>query len=315
MTAVLRAHAQRVAKPDTEAEWLALRATYPVTASSIGALPEFDCHPQVSPVDLWCEQTMGVTREVGREARRGQRLEPFVAQWFADDCGIELVPADLGDWNGLLLATPDFEQPDDVKPSEGYEIKTHRRPWNGIPDHVRLQCIGQILARGWDQVLVVEFGPSLDYEVHTVRPTVDELAMVADAVRGWSHRLTIGAVPAPRSLDQARQLWPNVVHDDIADVEDPFGLLAADAVDYLATQTALKAAERDQDERKARLAALVADHRAAQVGTHLVQWNDRKGATYLDLDALADAHPDIDLEQYQRRRPATRTFTVKETTR
>jgi len=312
MTAVL----ERIPKPADEADWLALRERYAVTASNIAALPEFDCHPFVSAVDLWVEQTMGVRREQKRVMRRGQVLEPAVARWFAEDCGIELVQADVGIWNGLLLATPDYEQANDANPLEGYEVKTHRDYWRGLPEHVELQCVAQALTRGWQRVLVVEFGPSLDYQVHTVEPSAADFDDVARAVEAWADRLRIGAVPAPRSLDEARKLWPTVEHNDVVHVDDPLGVLEIDGRAYLAVAERIKTLEAEQEARKARLASLVTDHRAAllgeQVGGVVVGWNQRKGATYLDLDALASDYPQIDLDAYERRRDDTRTFTVKE---
>jgi len=138
-------------------EWLAWRSKV-VTASVVGALPAFDCHPYCTPLRLYA-QLRGV--EFPRDddnpiLRRGRWLEPSVAkavqelrpQWRLEPANQFLVDNEI-----KLGATPDFYIHGDPRGLGILQVKTvapsvYARDWdNGsdIPFWIILQCLTEMM--------------------------------------------------------------------------------------------------------------------------------------------------------------------------
>jgi len=138
-------------------EWLAWRRKV-VTASVVGALPAFQCHPYCTPLRLFA-QLRGVEfpdDDDNPVLRRGRWLEPSVAkavsemrpEWRLDAPGTFLVDESIG-----LGATPDFFICGDPRGPGILQAKTvapsvYAREWDDgkdIPFWIVLQCLTEMM--------------------------------------------------------------------------------------------------------------------------------------------------------------------------
>ena len=148
------------------ANQLAIRSTR-IGSSEIATIAGLN--PFQRPIDLW-QKKMGLpvaerSDEMEDSAEWGHRMEPVIAAWYEDTCGVRLIesPTLVCEAYPWACATPDRLYAD---LSQGIEIKNvgERVSWHwqpeigGEPDYVRAQCHWQMLATGlrkWDVVASV----------------------------------------------------------------------------------------------------------------------------------------------------------------
>jgi hypothetical protein len=138
-------------------QWLSWRRNF-VTASEIGGLPAFNCHPFYTPLRIYAGK-MGVEFGDGTEnavLRRGRWLEPAVAkavselrpEWALTAPGVFLCDTEIG-----IGATPDYYITGDPRGRGILQIKTvapsvWNREWakgEDIPLWVTLQTLTEML--------------------------------------------------------------------------------------------------------------------------------------------------------------------------
>jgi hypothetical protein len=136
--------------------WLAWRRDF-ITASTVAAMPAFNCHPYVTPLRIYAEKR-GVefdTDPDNKVLRRGRWLEPAVAKavselrpkWGLVEPKVFLCDPEIG-----LGATPDFYITGDPRGRGVLQCKTvaysvWKRDWDegkDIPLWVTLQCLTEM---------------------------------------------------------------------------------------------------------------------------------------------------------------------------
>lgn len=132
-----------------------------VTASCIGALPAFACHPYMTPLRLFAEKR-GVEFPSDDENpvfRRGRWLEPAVAKAVSErrpDWELEAPGLFFMDEESALGATPDFFIRRDPRGLGVLQTKTvaphiYKRDWDEgreVPFWIVLQCLTEMMLSG-----------------------------------------------------------------------------------------------------------------------------------------------------------------------
>lgn len=191
------------------AEWLALRtqgigsSDAPVIAGERGSV-----------VELWAEKSGLVERSVPDESLAelfewGHRLEPVVADWYADHTGRQLRRANR------MLVHPQvswaFASLDRIVVGEKriVEIKTTRRGWEAsepVPGHVQAQVQHQMWVTGYEvaDVAVLTGGSSPKvYEIPRDDAFIADLVFLETEFWGW---VTSGTRPPMDGSENARRV-------------------------------------------------------------------------------------------------------------
>lgn len=154
--------------PKSREEWLEVRQRQGIGASEAAAVCGLS--PWMTTLELWQYKT-GVKqqRDLSDNAsvQKGVALEPVIRDFFAaehPEYSVEHHPYDLlfQSERPWLFATLDGELRDTNGKNGVLEIKTatpnSAQKWNewkdGVPQHYAIQCLHQLLATGWDFVIL-----------------------------------------------------------------------------------------------------------------------------------------------------------------
>lgn len=227
-------------------EWLEMRRTgigssdAPVIAGEAGSV-----------VELWAEKSGLVDRETpdddtARLFEWGHRLEPVVADWYADTTGRQLRRVNR------MLVHPDvpwaFASLDRVTVGEKriVEIKTTRRGWDAgepVPGRVQAQVQHQLWVTGYDvaDVAVLTGGsePKV-YEVPRDPAFIDDLVFLETEFWGW---VTSGTRPPMDGSENARRVLSKLHPRNDGRFIQPDDALDRLVFDWLAAKADVTAAE------------------------------------------------------------------------
>lgn len=186
--------------------WLAARRPG-IGASEIAAV--MGISPYDSPFSLWWRKHMGWDADVNEEMDAGRRLEPAIANWFADahpDVNVRKTGLWRNDTRPFQLATPDRM----LMPPGRAGLKACTAlleckaaySWDGwgdegtddIPVHYRAQCLWQMDTLGVDLVHVAAFA-GLEFRAFQVRRDEKDLVMMREAARRFMASLAEGEPP------------------------------------------------------------------------------------------------------------------------
>lgn len=180
-------------------EWLAWRRQF-VTASTVGGLPAFNCHPYYTPLRIYAGLS-GVEFPIdddNKVLRRGRWLEPAVAKAVSElrpEWGLAAPNAFYCDPDIGIGATPDYFITGDPRGRGNLQIKTvassvWTREWSkgqDIPLWVTLQCLTEMLLTdsAFGAVAVMLVDPhNMDVEILDVpRHAAAEAKLVAEVKR------------------------------------------------------------------------------------------------------------------------------------
>jgi putative phage-type endonuclease len=300
-------------------EWLAARRAG-IGASEIAAI--LGLSPWESPFSLYWRKVNGWEADETDEMRDGTRLEPVVAEWFADECdphqNLAVVRAGLyahpdRPWQ---LATPDrlvhLRCPCDIPfggcndcwgsfesavgdPLAVAECKYVAYSWNGwgepetnqIPVHYRCQVLWQCDVLNVETWYLAALGPG-GFRCYTGRRDDADLRVMRAAGQQFMDRLAAGTPPDIDSHTATgaalRRLHPSVADYD---VDVPVTL----AEGYRRARALRTRAESVVDRYEHRIRAAIGDGRRAMCGGRLVasrsvydQHTDMAEADALDTD-------------------------------
>lgn len=292
-----------IPKPEDRAEWLRTRHPY-VGASDAACL--YHEHPFKSLADLVVEKMGEVTVTETTEAmERGQRLEPFLLQWFGDRHGVSVLTPGVLYVCGRLMATLDGELVGD--PDEWVEAKTTRERWDEPPAYVRRQVIAQAAASGKRLCHVVALDGDMAFKEWEVEPTDDEIGNLLNRVEKFWDHIDLGMVPpdAEFTAEHIVKLHPEHTPGSFVEVDDDgFELI----VEWEQLRQARLDAEAAEKEAKDRLARLLGENEGARYGDRpIVTWRANKPTVRCDFKALEAEHPDL-VAQYRREMPGARVL-------
>lgn len=190
-------------------EQQALRRTG-IGASEVPALARVSPYGD-GPLDVWLrKKDLAAPIEENVAMESGHRLEPVIAQWYADDTGIDparLVLADTLRHPAVecALATPDrLLLGVDGKPVRNVQVKNvgGRMGWrwthedDGVPDDVRVQIEWEMAVVGVDETDVAVLIAGTDFRVYRIKrdPELGE-ALLDVGQRFWRDHVLADVPP------------------------------------------------------------------------------------------------------------------------
>lgn len=286
-------------------EWLWLRhrdenGSPVITASDAAAV--HGQHPYKTKFAFFHEKLADIpARSEQNEAmERGNRLEPVIRDWAADRLGIELVEPEFMYWTGSsdlpLMVTPDaidFEHRNDwvSSPDLYLEIKTSNKIWTGVlPPLWYWQGVHAAICADMEIITWAIFDSTLSLHIHEQKVTVEEKEAHRLAVMDFVWWLRAGEPNPewPMTYDDVSQANPHVTGGtvDVSDQAELFHL-------YREVIAEKRRLEDQEDELKARIAALIGSNVEAVVnGTTVATWKSQTRSS-LDTKHLKTAHPDV----------------------
>jgi predicted phage-related endonuclease len=269
------------------AVWLEFRERY-WNASDTAAL--FGEHPYVTLADVAVRKLTGKRQAENAGMSRGHRLEAAVAEWWSDEHGIAVFPADrLFLHDELVLATPDYliVGCDD----ECVEVKTTARTVLEPEPYWWWQCQAQMLAGDLARVHLAVLDRSMDLQCWIVERDDQALARIVEQARTFMTAIRAGEMPEDVVLtyDHHLALHPVSVAT-IVDLDDGQAALVR-RLD--AARRMKRTAEAEEERVRSELAAVLGDADTAQHdGRAVLTWKTST-RDRLDERELRHHHPEL----------------------
>lgn len=236
---------------------------------------------------------------------RGQRLEPVIAEWWADRRGLRVVEADVLYRRGRCVSTIDRVIVGVV--DRHLEVKSWNGYWRGVlSPQWHWQGVTQAYTRGTACVEWAILDASLRLHFYTQHVTDEDFIDLEQRVEWWCAFIDLGMIPEgiTMSYRDVTTLHPDVT---IAKCELPDEALEW-VTDLAAIRAQMKALEQAEDEVKARLGIAMGDAEHGLVsGVEVVTWS-RSERTTFDSKRFQKADPDT-WAQYAKTTPV-RTMRV-----
>lgn len=277
-------------KPDDRLDWLKARKPF-FNASDAATL--FGEHPYKSLADVVVEKMTDEVTDTGttEDMDRGNRLEPFLLQWWGDKHGLEVVTPNVLHCCGRLMATLDGE-PVGVE-DDWIEAKTTRQRWEEPPAYVRWQVVAQAAASNKRRCFVVALDADMRFKEWVIEPTDDEVGDLLNRVEKFWDYLDLGMTPpeAEFTAEHIAKIHPTHEPESYVDVDDEgFQLI----VEWEQLRQARIAAEDAEKKAKDAVARLIAEHEGARYdGRPIATWKANKSSLKCDWRALEAEYPDL----------------------
>lgn len=261
--------------------------------------------PRCSPLQLYLRKIGEAGERPEEDARQewGQRLEPVVRDWLAEEIGRDiLVPRNT--FHNLTLPFM-FGNLDGVADDEGVEIKTGDKfmaqefgevETDQVPVRYVLQCTHYMVVTGLRRFHLGALLGGNDAR-HYVIDFDEELAdMLVARARTFWHLVEARTPPDPSNLHDADKRWPRSSERAV--------IASTEVVLAIEELKKLRASEKEAcelaDAAELTLKAFMGDADAltdAQ-GRRLASWKSQSRDSF-DTKAFAEAHPDL-AAQYRR---------------
>lgn len=301
--------------------WLKMRMAG-IGGSDAGAIMGYS--PWSSPFKLWLEKTGQVEPEdISKKpsVQAGIRLEPVVADWFADETGLHverrgMMRSKKYPW---LLANIDRLIPGKKNGKSediGLEIKTTNafstHEWDGdeLPASYLLQCQHYMMATGlkgwWIAVLI----GGQDFRKKYIPRNDEQIKKLFEAEKEfWEVNVQKGVMPSiDGSNATADMLQDKYRGGQMKSVELP-----NEAIDVVAAIDEYKARKKEIEGiitlQENRLKAMMGDNEIAMAGSRKVTWKTYDGRVTLDKKALAKDLPEV-FEKYSKIGKPSRKFLI-----
>lgn len=285
--------------------WLQLRKQG-IGGSDAGTIMGYN--PWSSPFKLWLEKTGQVEPEdisSKPSVQAGIRLEPVVADWFADETGLKVERRGMMrnktyPWMQANIDRLIPGKKNGLDADIGLEIKTTNafsaHEWDGddLPASYLLQCQHYMMATGlkgwWIAVLI----GGQDFRKKYIPRNDEQIKALFDAEKEfWDVNVKMGIVPdIDGSYVTAQMLGKQYPggRDDVLD-------LPGDALDIIKLIDDYKARQKEIGEaleaQENRLKAMMGDNEVATVGTYKVAWKTRAGRKTFDTKRFKGDHLDL----------------------
>ena len=277
----------------------AQRATA-IGSSDIAALVDLD--PVRGPTDVWLDK-MGLSARRENVAQwTGHKLEPVIAEMYAEKTGAELVPGGGTERHpdiAWAVATVDFRAI--VGPAPVVEIKNvgawALRQWHGgAPVEKVLQAQWQMMVCDVERVHIAALIGGTDFRIHPVERDEELIGWLADlAAKFWTDHV-VGRTPPPDNGEARRDaldaLYPRsggLLLPRTTEAEQVYACLL-DAKE--------RKAQIEAEEAEAENAAKEFLGEAAGVDG-LFSWNEARGKIDWKAAAQAAGVSDNDAERYR----------------
>lgn len=279
-------------------EWLALRkqgigsSDAPVVAGERGSV-----------IELWAEKAGLIDRaepdtDTARLFEWGHRLEPIVADWYADSTGRQLRRVNRMQVHPTIPWA--FASLDRVVVGEKriVEIKTTRRGWDAgepVPGHVQAQVQHQLWVSGYDvaDVAVLTGGsePKV-YEIARDESFIDNLVFLETEFWGW---VQSGTRPPMDGSENARRVLSRMYPRNDGSLIPASPEIDRVFFDWMAARVVTDQAEAESDTLGNALRALIGDADGIE---GRVMWKKNRDSTRTDWPSVAKAYRSV-IEQMQ----------------
>ena len=293
-----------IAKPEDRTDWLYARHPF-FNASDAGCL--YGVHPHRNLADVAVDKLSPEPFDDGgsEATERGQRLEPFLLEWFADKHACKVTTPNVLFVEGRLMATLDGEIVGNG--DEWIEAKTTAQTWSSPPEHVYWQVVAQAAASGRRSCWVVWIDADMRFKRARIVPEPEHVADVLTRSAAFMDFIDLGMMPEGVEMTAAHlaRLYPAPKVGIYADIDDD-GLQAI--VRWEQLRRARLEAEKAEESAKDAVARLVGEAEGARYdGRLILTWKANKASARPDWKALTADHPDL-VSTYTRDVPGPRVL-------
>ncbi|WP_278947755.1 YqaJ viral recombinase family nuclease [Megasphaera elsdenii] len=286
--------------------WLQLRKLG-IGGSDAGTIMGYN--PWSSPFKLWLEKTGQVELEdISNKpsVQAGIRLEPVVADWFADETGLKVERRGMMrnktyPWMQANIDRLIPGKKNGLDADIGLEIKTTNafsaHEWDGdeLPASYLLQCQHYMMATGlkgwWIAVLI----GGQDFRKKFIPRNDEQIKALFEAEKEfWDVNVKMGVMPDIDGSDATAEMLKKQYPGGCDDVLD----LPGDALNIITLIDGYKARQKEIDGAietyENQLKAMMGDHEVGTVDTmYKVTWKTRAGRKTFDTKRFRADHPDL----------------------
>lgn len=294
-----------------EADWHAARALG-LGGSDLAAILGMDRHK--APLAVWHDKRGTAPDDykpafVKRAAEAGRRLEPVIAQWFADESHRTVLPTRGtlahvdADWMRVNLDGEVIE-PGDIEPTALLECKNRSQyqaaEWgadeDNVPDEPAIQSLWGMAVTGYKTAYLAALIGGNDLRWYRLEPDEELLAHIADhAATWWRTHVLEGVQPAPggskADTELLAHLW-DVAPGAIAQVDEAEARLLRARRDELTEQAKTIKTALAQVENQMKV--LTGDAEIAMAAGWTV-WTWKQNGTFA-AKRFREAEPDLAAE-------------------
>ena len=240
--------------------------------------------------------------ETNRAMERGNRLEPVILQWVADEIGEQVyspeVMYSVTSGGASLIATLDGIVGEQDDPKRVVEIKTYNRQWDEnadidgygpLPAYWFWQGVHQAACAGVDEVLWGIFDSTLDLHLYTQKMEGSVIGKHVGRVSDFCRHIASGKIPSE---------WEHTYEDVAKTLEVEDNSQELDGHESLLSQLVTVQLEKKElsvreDELKAEIAlALGGSTTGTIAGNVAVTWKHQSRAGF-DQKRFASEHPEL----------------------
>ena len=293
--------------PHGSIEWLRLRQRdetgYPVVSASEAAA----VHSEHRFKTKWALAYDKLAEEpevtqTNRAMERGNRLEPVILQWVADEIGEQVyapqVMYTVTSGGASLIATLDGIVGEQDDPKRIIEIKTYNRQWDEdadidgygpLPAYWFWQGVHQAACAGVDEVLWGIFDSTLDLHLYTQRMESSIIGKHVGRVSDFCRHIASGNIPSEweHTYDDVSKTL--AVADEPQELDGHESLLSQ----LVAVQLEKKELSVREDELKAEIALALDGATTGTIdGNVAVTWKQQSRSGF-DQKRFASEHPEL----------------------
>lgn len=292
--------------PHGSLEWLKLRQRdetgYPVVSASEAAAVHGE-HRFKTKWELAYDKSSAepVITETTRAMERGNRLEPVILQWVADEIGEQVVTPEVmyavTSGGASLIATLDGIVGPQDNPKRVVEIKTYNRQWDEnaesdygpLPAYWFWQGVHQAACAGVDEVLWGIFDSTLDLHLYTQKMDSSIIGKHIGRVSDFCRNIAVGTIPAEwqHTYEDIAKTLP--VEDISQEIDGHEALIAQ----LRAVQAEKKELSAREDDLKAEIGLALEGAVTGTIdGNVVVTWK-QQSRTGFDSKRFATEHPEL----------------------
>lgn len=277
-------------------------------------------NPYKSAFEVWLDKTdPDHIEDKGNEAmRQGTDFEDYVARRFMECTGKKVKRRNFIDRHKdypFMGANIDRWV---IGENAGLECKTtsvyNKSDFsNGeYPDYYYVQCVHYMAVTGADRWYLAVLVLSKDFHVFTIeRDEGDVTSLINAEFDFWNRYVLGGETPPPDGSESARdairRMFPNaektqtLLHGNEAKIKE-----------YMENKAIIGHLKRANDRIAHELQLKMGHAELGIADGYKVSWPQIAGRTSLDIDALLEDYPELDLSDYRKTDKPTRRFTISE---